>query len=49
MIYKAVVVFAHIHCVLKTSDTDTDFQQAITTKCDNQFRYGLLVAKPKRK
>ena len=47
MIYKAVVVFAHIHCVLKTSDTD--FWQAITTNCGNQFRYGLLVAKPERK
>ena len=47
--YKAVVVFAHIHCVLKTRVTDTDFWQAITTECGNQFRYGLLVAKPKRK
>ena len=35
IIYKAVVVFAHIHCVLKTSDTDTDFWQAITTECGN--------------
>lgn len=47
MICKAVVVFAQIYCVLKTSDTDTDFWQAITTKCGNQFRYGLVVAKPK--
>lgn len=35
VIYKALVVFAHIHSVLKTSDIDTDFWQAITTECGN--------------
>ena len=29
VIYKALIVFAHIHCVSKTSATDTDFWQAI--------------------
>ena len=29
VIYKALIVFAHIHCVLTKSDTDTDFWQAL--------------------